>query len=118
LLDSLENREAQGDVIATPFAARANERFLHGEILVSMGRHAEALRWFESIGDGAVSEIPLRAPSHLRQAEIHQRLGNHEQAMRHYQRFLALWRDADPEFQARMGDVRHQLNAMRPGRNH
>ena len=117
LLDALEVSDIQGDVLATPFAARANERFLHGEVLAAMGRHADALRWFESLGEGSVSEIPLQAPSHLRQAEIHERLGNREQAARHYARFLTVWRDADPEFRPQMDSARARLaKLVRPKR--
>jgi hypothetical protein len=82
----------------TPFVARANERFLHGEVLASLGRDAEALRWFASLGAGSVTEIPLQAVSQLRQAEIHERLGNRDQAARHHARVLQLWRQVDPAF--------------------
>jgi len=89
---------------------------LHGEILISMGRDAEALRWFASLGDGAVSEIPLRASSRLRQAGIHERLGNRDRAARHYEQFLKLWRDADPEFQQHVKAALRGLHVVRPER--
>jgi hypothetical protein len=60
LLDQMECNDVQGDVAATPFVARAAERFLHGKILSATGRRAEAQRWFSSLGYGSVSEVPLR----------------------------------------------------------
>jgi DNA-binding SARP family transcriptional activator len=112
LLQTLESSDSQGDIAFTPFVARANERFLRGEVLAAMGRNADALQWFASLGDGSVTEIPLRAPSHLRQAEIYQRLGNRDQAARHYARFLKLWSDADPEFQPLVDTARQRLSSL------
>ncbi len=45
----------------TPFASRANERFLRGELLAALGRDSAAVRWFASLGHGSVSVIPLQA---------------------------------------------------------
>ena len=98
LLETLEAEDSQGDIATTPFVSRANERFLRGEVLDSLGRDDEALRWFASLGDGSVTEIPLRALSHLRQAEIYERLGRRDRAAEHRARSVELWRDADPEF--------------------
>jgi hypothetical protein len=93
----------------TPFVARAGERLLRAEILAASGRDTEALRWLESLGTGSVSELPLLAPSHLRQARIHERLGHRDPAARHYARFLELWRDADPALQPVVEDARRRL---------
>lgn len=112
LLDALEVSDTQGDVAGTPFAARANERFLRGEVLASMGRDTEALRWFAALGQGSVTEIALQAPSHLRQAEIHERRGDREAAARHYERYVTLWRDADSGFQPHVDDVRRRLTEL------
>jgi tetratricopeptide (TPR) repeat protein len=98
LLEQMESRDSQGDVAAIPFVSRANERFLRGQVLESLGRNDEALRWFASLGDGAVSEIPLRAPAHLRQADIYERLGMRDEATRHASRAANLWRNADRGF--------------------
>jgi tetratricopeptide (TPR) repeat protein len=109
LLQALECRDSQADIALTPFATRASERFLRGELLASLGRDAEALPWFASLGTGSVTELPLRALSHLRQAELHERLGDRDQSAAHYAQFLALWRDADPEFQPLVDDARRRL---------
>ena len=113
LLDSLELRDIQGDINVTPFAARANERFLRGDVLASLGRYDEALGWFASLGDGSVTEIPMRAPAHLRQAEIYERLGNRDRASWHYARAIELWRDADGIFQPAVIAARGRLASLR-----
>ena len=95
LLQEMESRDSQGDIVITPFVARANERYLRGEILDSLGRDEEALRWFGSLGVGSVTEIPLQALSHLRQGEISERLGRSREAARHDARVQELWQNAD-----------------------
>lgn len=109
ILETLESKDTQGDVMAIPFVSRANERFLRGEVLAALGRNAEALQWFGSLGDGSVTEIPLRAVSHLRQAEIYEHLANREKATLHYTRLVELWRDADPEFRQSVHSAQRRL---------
>ena len=116
LLEAMESRDTQGDVAATPFVSRASERFLRGELLVSLGRHAEALPWYASLGVGSVTEVPLQALAHYRQAEIHERLGNRDVASRHYARCLELWRDADQEFRPLVDTARQGLARVIPPR--
>jgi len=112
LLEALELRDTQGDIAATPFVSRANERFLHGELLAAQGRDAEALQWFASLGTGSVSEIPLKALSNLRQAEIHERLGNQAEAAIHYMKYAELWSSADAEFQPAVEAPRRRLHEL------
>ena len=102
----------QGDIAATPFATRANERFLRAEILAALGRNAEALEWFASLGDGSVTEIPLRAISHYRQGEVLERLSRPRDASAQYARFLELWSNADPEFQQMVHSARQKMTAL------
>ena len=113
LLESVELGDTQGDLAATPFVARANERFLRAELLVALHRESDALRWLASLGDGAVSEVPLRAPAQLRQAEIHERLGQRGVAATHYARFIELWRHGDPEFQPLVSAAQRRLAELR-----
>ena len=84
LLEALELRDIQGDVAATPFASRANERYLHGTLLAALGRPTDALPWFAALGYGSVTEVPLSALAQLRQAEIHKRLGHAAEADQHF----------------------------------
>ena len=113
ILEQLEQKEMQGDVTATPFAARAAERFLRAELLASMGRNTEALAWLASLGYGSVSEIPLRGLAHLRQAEIHDRLGSRQHAAVHYAKFLELWESSDAVFQPVVQSARQRLSILR-----
>jgi DNA-binding SARP family transcriptional activator/TolB-like protein len=113
LLDSLESKDSQGDVAAIPFVSRANERYLRGEVLASLGRNEEALRWFASLGDGSVTEVPFRAISHLRQAEIYHRLGKRDEAARHSSLAVALWRGADSMFRQSADSVQRLANGTR-----
>ena len=113
LLQATESRDAQGEVAATPFASRANERFLRAEVLASLGRTAEAVQWLAALGDGSVSEIALRAPSVLRQGELYERLGRRDEAIARYQRFVELWKDADPSFQQPVAEATRRLATLR-----
>ncbi len=93
------------------FTNHVLERFLRAEALNVLGRHEEALRWYQSVGlwTHSPSSVPFIAPSHLRRAEIYERLGDERQAVEHYTRFLDLWKDADPELQPTVRDVRQRL---------
>lgn len=113
ILDSLELEDVQGDIAATPFAARANERFLHGEILSSTGRDSAALAYFASLGDGSVSEIPLRAMSHFRQGQLNERLHKPKEAAAHYARVVRLWSNADAQFQPVVQTARQRLSVLK-----
>jgi DNA-binding SARP family transcriptional activator len=112
LIESLETSDSQGDVDATPFASRAHERFLRGELLASLGRNDEALQWFASLGYGSVSEIPFRAPSHLRRAEIYERRSKRDEAAKHYLEFVKLWSNADLGFQALVDTARKRIATL------
>lgn len=112
LVQSLERSDVQGDVAATPFVARASERFLQAELLAAMGRNAEALQWFASLGEGSVSEVPVRAMSRLRQAQIYERLGNRREAVAYYTDFVHLWSNADAQFRPLVDTARRQLAAL------
>ena len=65
---------------------------LFGEILLELGRPGEAAAEFER----ALRRWPNRSPSVLGLARASAALGDRESARRHYRRFLANWRNADP----------------------
>ena len=72
------------------------ERFLRADLLARLGRLEEALKWYGSVHYWPDSV--LAAPSHVRQAEIHEQMGHRKDAVDQYRRFLRMWRDCDPEF--------------------
>ena len=86
------------------------ERFLRAELLNRLGRHDEALGWYQSIHYWP--EAVLAGPSHLRQGEILERLGRREQAIEQYRRFVDLWRDCDPEFRPMVKSAEHALGRL------
>jgi hypothetical protein len=105
-----------------PFAIRARsplleqylDRFTRAEALLAVGRHDDALRWYASMHDGYNLWGALYLGRTLeRRGEVYERLGRMDEARRHYERFVELWRDADPELLPRVQQVQARLAAMR-----
>ncbi|MBA4072770.1 MAG: hypothetical protein C0497_13170 [Gemmatimonas sp.] len=53
------------------------------------------------------------AGSHKRLGELYDAKGNAAKAIEHYQKFVDLWKDADPELQPKVREVRTRLDALR-----
>lgn len=81
-----------------------HERFLRAELLHALGRDEEALPWYESFHGGY--DLPYLAPAQFRLAEIRARQGDRQRAAFHASRFLAMWRNADPELQPLLAQAR------------
>ena len=94
------------------FHALGRERFLRAELLHSLERHDEALGWYRGLGEIFPYDIIYVAPSHLRQAEILVQDNRRAEAAEHYERFLELWSNADPELAATVSDARRRLAAL------
>jgi serine/threonine-protein kinase len=101
--------------IASPFISGSLERYLLARLLEEAGRHEEALRWYGSFEGVALHDRVYAAPAHWRRARIHEVLGDREQAVLHYQRFVELWRDADPELEAMVTEARSELERLGGG---
>ncbi len=101
-----------GLMINSPFYSQAYERFTRAELLLQLGRDAEALGWYENLLATSPFEVPYLAVSHLRRAEIYERLGDTEEAVRHYQRFVLLWRECDPQLQPWVRNARERLRSL------
>jgi tetratricopeptide (TPR) repeat protein len=101
-----------GQTMASPYFAQARERFLQGELLVTMGQDEDALPWFEHLVELGPFELLYYPVAELRQAEIHARLGDVERARVHYLRFLDLWNGADPAFEPMLREARAALDAL------
>jgi tetratricopeptide (TPR) repeat protein len=93
----------------SPFYANFLERYRHGELLMETGRLEEALPWLAMVAEASPEGLVYSAPSHRLQAMIYERLGEREEAAAHYQRFLELWQDCDPELQEMVLEVRQSL---------
>ena len=92
-------------IFASPFFSRALDRWLRAELEEELGRPTEALGWYATLSDGW-GEFLFAAPAHMRQAQIHEGLGEVDEAIDHYERFEALWADADPELQLLVEEAR------------
>jgi DNA-binding SARP family transcriptional activator len=78
----------------------ADARFLRAELLLELGRDAEALRWYSSFPDPTGSDLAYIAPALLRRAAIHARRGEREMADSLRGRAGALWAGADSSVRA------------------
>jgi DNA-binding SARP family transcriptional activator/Tfp pilus assembly protein PilF len=118
VLTLLADAELEGEApysLDSPFKRRTLGRFLRGEALMHLGHDQEALGWFSTMG-WLFGESPLIGPAQLRRGEIYERLGNSAEAVRHYRRFVARWRDADPEYQPLVDDVKSRIVRLARGR--
>ncbi|MGH7517806.1 MAG: protein kinase domain-containing protein [Gemmatimonadales bacterium] len=94
---------------AFPELSQARERFLRGEALAQLGRGEEALPWYGSFAEFSPYDMLYSAVGHRRRGEILESLGRPEEAAQEYARFIALWKDADPELQPMVRDARAAL---------
>ncbi|HUQ45332.1 MAG TPA: hypothetical protein VM033_01700 [Gemmatimonadaceae bacterium] len=81
--------------------AEVHARWLRAEALFALRRDDEALHWYAlvleaPVANGAMLELVLAAPTHLRRAQIDERRGNNVKAEEQYRRVQAMWRGADP----------------------
>jgi hypothetical protein len=99
-------------LLDAPFANHAMERWVRAEALRAMG-HAEAARaWYASLGGTTIDVTIYAAPAQLRLGELAERQGDARRAAAHYARFVALWRDADPELQPTVAWARRRLAGL------
>jgi tetratricopeptide (TPR) repeat protein len=61
------------------------------------------------LSDVAADAALVIGPSYRRLGELHERRGDREKAIDYYTRFVELWKDADPELQPQVRDVRSRL---------
>jgi hypothetical protein len=87
----------------------AHQHWLRAELNRELGNDAEALRWYAAVPDPTGYDIPYLPGSELRRAEIHDRRGERAEAIRHYQRFIDLWRHADARLQPEVERARARL---------
>ncbi|UCC81833.1 MAG: tetratricopeptide repeat protein [Gemmatimonadota bacterium] len=95
----------------SPLFSGAHERFLRAEVLESLGRDEEAIKWYASLGL-MPAEVFFLAPAHLRRAEIYERLDRPEEAAIHYKRFIDLWRECDPELRPEVARAEAALRRL------
>jgi class 3 adenylate cyclase/tetratricopeptide (TPR) repeat protein len=89
----------------------AYPRFFRAIALQKTGRGEEAIRWYDTL-ESSPYELILRAPAHLRRAEIYEESGDRARAVEHYRAFVELWKDADPELQPIVDEARVALRRL------
>jgi hypothetical protein len=97
----------------SPFYSLARERFIRAGQLESAGRTAEAVGWYDALADNSLYDLAYLAPAQLHHAQIADRAGQTAQAALHYQRFVSLWNDCDPELRPAVTDARRRLAQLR-----
>ena len=95
-----------------PSFRTADARFLRAELLRMVGRDDDALAMYATFPDPNGYDLMYLAPAHLRQAEILDRRGDRAAARAHFQRFVALWAECDPELRPQVDAVRRRLAAL------
>ena len=99
--------------------AEVHARWLRAEALFVLRRDDEALHWYALANEspvvtGAMLELVLATPSHLRRGEIHERRGNAAGARSEYQRFQAMWREADGSARALVASAADRAARLAP----
>jgi tetratricopeptide (TPR) repeat protein len=87
------------------------ERYLQAELLKSLGRHEEALRWFHSLSNDLA--MVYSSMPHLSLGETYERLGRLDEAVEHYEIFVDLWGDCDAELRPYLTQAEERLNDLR-----
>jgi serine/threonine-protein kinase len=94
------------DAIASAFVSGPRERWRMAEALERLGRPEEAAVWYDTFADRAIYDVVFLAPAERRLALLEEGRGNTAAARRHWARFAALWRDADPALQSLVAEAR------------
>jgi len=84
-------------------------RYLLATLQESRGGESGALRTYESL----FWTPSLEAVGYLAGAQLQERRGEREEALEDYERFLALWGDADPELQPRVRLAREAVERLK-----
>jgi len=102
---------------SSPILSQVRGRYLRAELMRRAGRDVEALRWYGSLWMANAFDLAYLAPSHLGSAELLDRAGRREEAIRHYQAFVELWKDADPELRERIAGAERRVAELQDGRS-
>jgi DNA-binding SARP family transcriptional activator/TolB-like protein len=100
------------DVLPTgnsPFYVHEYERFIRAELLNALGRSDEALRSYVQMADNL---FHLGAPAHVRLARIYDHQGDRGRAVNHYARFIALWKDCDPQLKPLVMEAQQRVKEL------
>ena len=80
------------------------------------GKPDSAISYFKQFVEAKATPIGPRATwlplSHKRLGELYENKGNAAEAARHYAAFVELWKNADPDMQPRVAEVRRRLQKL------
>ena len=74
------------------------------------------VKFLDSQGGPAFVDGNFRAGAHKRAGELYEAKGDTAKAESHYAAFIELWKDAEPELQSKVRDVRERLARLRRGK--
>jgi tetratricopeptide (TPR) repeat protein len=77
--------------------AQVADRYFRAELLQRAGRFSEALDAYSSVSDYSLDGLMYLPMSHLHRGDIYLQMDDRERAASHYENFVALWKDCDPE---------------------
>jgi tetratricopeptide (TPR) repeat protein len=96
------------------FFQRGDARFLRAQCLAELGRHEEALGWFESADQNIEFLLIYSAFAHFEQAKSLEALGQPLVAAARYRDFLSLMEDCDPEYVDMVAQANERVRVLEP----
>jgi len=94
--------------------------YIEAEVLTELGDLRGALATYEAISPARYSVFglpdprwPLYTRSFLARAKLYEELGERDKAETAYQRFLDMWKDADPRLEPQLQEARDGLSRLR-----
>ena len=112
LLDETHPEKWWGLPAWNSFELQAYERYMRAELLKSLKRYEEALRWYSTLGYGGFMEFVYSPISHFKQGEVYEELGQPEKAAEHYAAFIEMWKDCDPELRPVVANAERSLERL------
>jgi Flp pilus assembly protein TadD len=97
--------------IESGFEEEAGDRYLRGEALMLLGRHAEARNWFRTIAERGMHELVYIAPSRLREALLACELDDRAGAAAAHAIAARLWSESAQPLQENMRRTEELLRA-------
>jgi DNA-binding SARP family transcriptional activator/TolB-like protein len=94
------------------FVSQAYERYLRAELLHDLGRDDEALAWYGTFAENSPYDLVYLAPSLYRQAQIYDARKQKALALERYKRFVALWKDCDPQLQSLTTNAKMRIASL------
>jgi hypothetical protein len=95
--------------------AQVADRYFMAELLDKAGRSGDAVKAYAAVGDYSTDGLIYTPMSHLRRGDIYLRMGDRARAAQHYQRFVELWKDCDPNLRPLRAAAQKRLEALRGG---